>query len=87
MNVMCLPRRLPPTGPVIQIESPGLAPERQTGPTQPSHGLASMATSITSGWSQLVVSPPIIFVVGSKLCHFGLRRLQRGLAFGQLLLQ
>ena len=52
----CLPRMLPPSGPVTSSQSPGRAPLRRTGPG----GTASprSVTEMTSGPSQLLVSPP-----------------------------
>ena len=47
---------LPPSGPVTITQSPGLAPDRRTGP----RGVASpnTVTETTSRPAQLFVSPP-----------------------------
>ena len=53
----CRPaNRLPPSGPVTRIASPGLAPERRTAPR--AVAWPSTVTVTTSGPSQALVSPP-----------------------------
>ncbi len=52
----CRPSRLPPSGPVTRIASPGLGARRRTAPR--SVASPSTVTLITSGPSQALVSPP-----------------------------
>src|SRR5436189_283652 len=55
-NVRCLPRMLPPSGPVTSSQSPTRAPFRRIGPAGTTSPIT--VTEITSGPSQPLVSPP-----------------------------
>ena len=57
-KVICLPSKLPPSGPVTKIPSPTFAPLRLTGVIPPLR--PRIETVTTSFPSQVAVSPPTI---------------------------